>query len=114
MASQAGWGRLAEDLRAAGFEVTVTERPYAQERYGRIEHGVSRSITFQVKDGDRFLGCVDVNDKHGRMGKWYGWTVIASGPDSIVVGRPTWAVTKRSEIVGHFKTAVATLTSREA
>ena len=111
MASEPGWDRLAQNLRDAGFEVSVTARPFTEERYGRIEQGVSRSIVFQVRDADgKYLGCVDVHDKYGRGGKWYGWTVWATGTDDLTVGKPTWAVTDRPQIVAHFRAAVAKLT----
>jgi hypothetical protein len=109
VASAAGWQRLADDIRAAGFEVTVTERPYSEERYGKIEHGVSRSIHMQVRnESGAFLGTVEVADKYGRMGKWYGWSVIAQGPE-FVIGRPTYAVTNRPQVVASFVAAVATV-----
>lgn len=115
MASAAGWARLAEDLKAAGFDVKVNAKPYADERYGRIERGVTRSIAYQVRDEvGKCLGCVDVNDKHGRGGKWYGWTVTAVGADDLIIGRPSYAVTQRATTVACFRAAVATLTRRGA
>jgi hypothetical protein len=112
MASQAGWGRLAEDIRTAGFDVKVSTNPRGQV----LSDGPDTySISFQVRgEAGEFLGCVDVSDKHGRMGKWYGWTVTAEGPDSITIGRPTYAVTGRPEIVAHFAAVVATLARRAA
>jgi len=112
MASQAGWGRLAEDLKAAGFDVQVSTNPH-----GQVLHGGPNTykIAFQVRDAaGQILGCVDVSDKYGRGGKWYGWTVTAEGADSITIGRPTWAVQSRPEIVTSFRIAVATLTGRSA
>jgi hypothetical protein len=112
MASEAGWGRLAEELKAAGFNVKVSTNPRGQVLSGGPD---TYSIAYQVRDAaGEFLGCVDVRDKYGRMGKWYGWTVTTEGADSITIGRPTWAVTKRPEIVSHFAAAVATLTRKGA
>ena len=112
MASQAGWGRLAEDLKAAGFDVQVSTNPRGQVLRDEPD---SYSITFQVRDeAGKFLGVVEVHDKHGRMGKWYGWTVWASGTDDLTIGRPTYAVRERPAIVAHFGRLVATLKGRAA
>lgn len=96
------WDRLAADLNAAGIAASVERWPYTQERYGRIEHGVSKRIYLNHPDG----GLVTVSDKYGRGGKWYGWTVTREGADSITIGRPTWAQTKRSVTVAEVRRAL--------
>ena len=94
-AAQDRWDRLAADLAAAGVTARVDRRPYQQVRYGRMEQGVSSSIFIRHPAG----GSVEIDDKHGRGGKWYGWTVSRVGADSITIGRPTWGTKKRSETV---------------
>ena len=74
------WDRLAATLRERGVYVRVTERPWQQVRYGRMEQGVSRSIVVRLPSG----GVVEVRDRHGRGGKWYGWTAWLEGDDGLV------------------------------
>jgi hypothetical protein len=93
--SETRWDQLAADLRAAGVQARLDQRPYTQAVYGRVEHGVSRSIFIRHPQG----GSVEISDKYGRGGKWYGWTVTRVGADSIVIGRDSWGTTKRSEVV---------------
>ena len=100
--TQDRWDRLAADLAAAGIEARLDRRPYVQERYGRIEHGVSSSIFIRHPHG----GSVEISEKYGRGGKWYGWTVVRTGADSITIGRPTWAQAKRSVTVAAVRTAM--------
>lgn len=112
MASQAGWGRLAEDLKAAGFDVQVSTNPRGQVLSGGPD---TYSIHYQVRDeGGKLLGHVSVNDKHGRGGKWYGWSVTAEGTDDLIIGRPSYAVRPRPEIVTNFQAAVAAVERRAA
>jgi hypothetical protein len=89
------WERLTADLTAAGVQARLDRRPYTESYYGRVVHGVSHSIFIRHQDG----GSVEIDDKHGRGGKWYGWTVTRVGADSICIGAPTWGTTKRSETV---------------
>lgn len=96
------WDRLQADLAAAGIEARVDRKPYVEERYGRIEHGVSSSIFIRTE-----TGAVCVSDKHGRGGKWYGWTVWAEDREGITIGRPTWAQTKRSVTVAEVQAKLA-------
>lgn len=88
------WDRLAADLAAAGVEARLDRRPYQQAEWGRVVHGTSSSIFIRHPHG----GSVEISDKYGRRGKWYGWTVSRVGADSITIGRPTWGSTKRNEI----------------
>jgi hypothetical protein len=97
------WDRLAADLAAQGVTARVDRRGYQQVRYGQMEQGVSSSIFISHPEG----GSVEVDDKHGRGGKWYGWTVSRVGADSITIGRPTWGSTKRGEVVAHVLAAMA-------
>lgn len=112
MASQAGWGRLAEDLKAAGFDVQVSTNPRGQVLYGGPD---TYSIHHQVRDEDgKLLGHVSVSDKYGRGGKWYGWSVTAEGTDDLIIGRSSYAVRERPAIVTNFQAAVAAVTRRAA
>lgn len=112
MASQAGWGRLAEDLKAAGFDVQVSTNPRGQVLSGGPD---TYSIHYQVRDeSGKLLGHVSVSDKHGRGGKWYGWSVTAEGTDDLIIGRPSYAVRPRPEIVANFEKAVAAVKGRAA
>lgn len=90
------WDRLVADLAGAGVEARLDEKPYAEEVYGRVRHGVSRSITLRHPGG----GLVVVGDAWWRKNAdvWIGWQVWVEGPDSFV--RRTWPLTKkRSEVV---------------
>ena len=89
------WDRLAADLAAEGIEARIDRRPYREAQYGRLVSGVSSSIFIRHPQG----GSVEISDKYGRGGKWYGWTVSREGADSITIGRPTWATPRRSEVV---------------
>lgn len=102
MSAEARWDRLAADLAAAGVPCKVTARAYSQTEYGRVVHGVSRSII--IGSG---TGSIAVRDKFGRGGKWYGYVADqqrADGCDELIIRR---AVTKRSEVVA------AVLSARE-
>lgn len=88
------WARLTADLAAAGVEVTVTEKPYSQLNYGRVEHGVTRQIIIGLADG----GLLTVRDKYGRGGKWYGWQVDRDDKDGYVAAQSRTS-TRRSVTV---------------
>lgn len=94
------WDRLAADLAAAGITARIDRKPYTETRYGRLVSGVSSSIFIRHPQG----GSVEIDDKHGRGGKWYGWTVSRIGADSITIGRPTWGTKKRGEVVAAVRT----------
>jgi hypothetical protein len=89
------WDRLFADLTIKGITASLDRKPYQEYEYGRPVQGISSSIFIRHPDG----GSVEVDDKHGRGGKWYGWTVTRVGCDSIIIGRPTWGTTKRSEVI---------------
>ena len=89
------WDRLAADLAAEGIEARIDRRPYREIQYGRMVGGVSSSIFIRHPQG----GSVEIDEKYGRGGKWYGWTVTRADADSITIGRPTRTTTKRSEVV---------------
>jgi hypothetical protein len=89
------WDRLFAELAAKGIQATLDRKLYQEFVYGRPVRGISSSIFIRHPDG----GSVEVDDKYGRGGKWYGWTVTRVGHDSIIIGRPTWGTTKRSEVV---------------
>lgn len=98
------WDRLVADLAGVGVEARVDEKPYAEEVYGRVRHGVSRSITLRHSGG----GLVEVGDGWWRKNPdvWIGWQVSVDGPDSII--RRTWPNTKkRSEVVAAVREALA-------
>ena len=97
------WDRLAADLAAAGVTARIDRKAYTETRYGRVVSGVSSSIFIRHPDG----GSVEIDDKHSRGGKWYGWTVSRTGADSITIGRPTWGTRKRSEVVAAVLAALA-------
>lgn len=104
MTTSARWSRLAADLTELGVEVRVTEQSYTQELYGRVQHGVSRSITFRHQGG----GLVEVHDKWWRKNPdvWIGWQVHVENCDSIEVQH--WPITKkRSEVVAAVRDALA-------
>ena len=80
------WERLRALLEETlGTPVRLNARAYSQSRYGRVEHGVSYSITLRHADG----GTVDVDDRWWAKNdaKWLGYTVTAVGRDSIDRGR---------------------------
>lgn len=99
------WDRLAADLKAAGFEITVDARAYQGDRPGK--GGITRSITLLVPG----KGLVQISDAWWRKNPeiWIGWEVSASNADDIVItGRPKLSK-KRSETVAAFKAALARL-----
>lgn len=69
--SRPRWSRLAEEL--AALDPRVDERPYAESVRGRVEHGVTRSITFRHPAG----GVVHIADRWWRKNPdvWVGWEV---------------------------------------
>jgi hypothetical protein len=103
------WGRLAADLRAAGFEVRLDEKPYSEIYRGRARHGVTISVTYRVPG----KGLVVAHDIWWNKNPdvWVGWEVYAEGTDSIVVGGPSRWSKKRSEVVTAFRSAVSMLGS---
>ncbi len=90
------WERLAGDLAGAGVEARVFERALVESRWGRVVHGVSRSITIRLADG----GLVEVHDQWWSKSPdvWVGWAVTRSDRSSITKGRVVVSK-KRSEIV---------------
>ena len=97
------WDRLFADLAAEGITCRLDRRPYQQVSYGQLEQGVTSSIFIPHLDG----GSVEISDKHGRGGKWYGWTVSRVGADSITTGRPARGATRRGDVVTADKNALA-------
>ena len=108
--SSARWERLAEDLRAAGFDVRLDAKAYQQTYRGRPESGVSYSVFFKIPG----KGAVGICDKWWTKnpGKWVGWEVWAEGTDSITIGRPSRWTKKYSEAVEAFRAAVKTVEAR--
>ena len=96
MTAATRWDRLTADLAAAGVDVKVDERPYAEAVYGRVTHGVSRTITIR-RPG---RGVVTISDVYARRNasKWLGWHVVAENADSIIERSFRWT-TKRSDVV---------------
>lgn len=98
------WARLAADLTAAGLEVTVSERAFAEDRRGRVYRGVSRSVTILLPD----RGLVQIRDAQWRKNPdvWIGWTVERDDADGISIR--SWRPSKRrSEVVEAVLEAVA-------
>lgn len=90
----ARWQRLADDLIAAGFPAKVTERAYSQLEWGRVVHGVSRTIILGTG-----VGSICIRDRFGRGGKWYGYVADvqqADGTDRDLIAR---GVTNRNDVV---------------
>jgi hypothetical protein len=102
--SAARWERLKASLAAAGVDATVDERPYSEAVYGRVQHGVSRSIAIRTPD----RGFVEIGDGWWRKNPdvWIGWKVVVSGADSIIT-RDYAPTKKRSEVVAAVKEALA-------
>lgn len=102
----ARWERLRADLATAGLDARVSVRPYAQERYGRVEFGETYSIT--VSTGQRTL---QIGDRYGRGGKWYGWTAHYFDRDYATRGQVEVlrSSTRRSDVVA---ATVSALTER--
>lgn len=94
--SAVGWAHLAADLAAAGVDAKVDERGYSDEVRGRVQHGVSRSITIRLGGG----ALVEVNDTWWRKNPdvWTGWSVTLSGRDSLVQWERR-GMKRRSEVV---------------
>ena len=93
--SAARWERLRADLAAAGIETKISERAYADLVYGRVEHGVTRHI--YIGSG---AGSIDIADRWGRGGKWYGWTVsVAYGERGEYDREVVRGATRRSKVV---------------
>ena len=97
------WDRLFADLAAEGITCRLDRRPYQQVSYGQLEQGVTSSIFIRHPLG----GSVEIDDRHGRGGKWYGWTVSRIGADSIITGRPARGATRRGDVVTAVKNALA-------
>lgn len=97
--SAARWDRLVADLLSAGVPAKVTSRTFSQLEYGRVVHGVSRSIG--IGQGE---GLVMIRDRYGRGGKWYGYSVCVTQGDH---DREVCRSAKRSEVVGAVVKAVA-------
>lgn len=90
------WERLRATLQESGFEAVVFERAYAEDRRGRVAHGVSRSITLRPAQG----WVVEVSDSWWSKNAdvWLGWVVEVSDPESIGRGQ-TRALKSRAEVV---------------
>lgn len=97
MTSSPRWDRLAADLAAAGIDARIDSLPYAEDRHGRVVHGVSRSAFIRHPDG----GSVEINDRYWAKNPdvWLGWEIVRIGADSITIGRPSRATKNRSEVV---------------
>lgn len=100
--SAARWARLAATLAEAGHAVTVDERPYSELVYGRVQHGVSRSVTMRLDDG--YL--VEIGDAWWRKNPdvWIGWQVDLVAADGIVI-RSFPRTKKRGEVAGRVAAA---------
>lgn len=98
------WARLAADLADGGVIVRVDERPFTEAVRGRVQHGVSRSITLRHPDG----GTVEVRDRWWSKNTdvWLGWEVTRLDAEGVVRGRPVWSK-KRSETVAAVVAALA-------
>jgi hypothetical protein len=93
------WDRLAAALTAAGVPATVTAKAYSQVEYGRVVHGVSRTIWLGQGEG-----LIVIRDHYGRGGKWYGYAVSITEGDH---DRDLRRSTKRSEVVAAVIEALA-------
>lgn len=98
------WDRLAADLAAAGFQVTVDVKQYTEDRRGRVHHGSTRSVRMILPDGRHITICDGWWSKNPDY--WIGWQVWLEAPDGITLR--TWRYTKkRGEVVAAVQTAVA-------
>lgn len=88
------WERLAAALAMAGVEAQVSTTSYSQVHHGRVEHGVRRSIF--IRNATNHL--VEIADRYGRGGKWYGWAVYRSDEHDLIVSSHSNLI-KRSEVV---------------
>ena len=97
------WDRLANDLAAAGYPVTVHALPYSETVHGRVQHGVTRSIVLRHPNG----GTVEIGDAWWNKNPdvWIGWEVTRTGADDFVQGRPV-RTKKRSEVVTAIRSAM--------
>jgi len=88
--SGARWRILVRELADAGVDVTLDEYAYSEDRYGRVHHGVTRSITLRLADG----GLLGVHDKWARFNAdiWLGWQVHTENADGITTR--SWPFTK--------------------
>lgn len=87
------WLRLVATLEEAGVErVTITERPYAEERYGRLSQGVQRSILLPAVGG----ATIEIGDQwwSKNTDKWIGWSVCLVGDDDDII-QHRWPLTKK-------------------
>jgi hypothetical protein len=98
------WGRLVASLTDAGVEATVDAKPYSEAVYGRVQHGVSRSVRIIRPDGYHVV----ISDGWWRNNAdvWIGWAVTLEDREGI--GVHTWRLTKkRAEVVAAVQEALA-------
>jgi len=102
-AAPSRWDRLAADLAAAGIPISIDSKSYAEAAYGRIQRGVSRSVTIRLRDGY----IVHIRDQWWRknLDVWVGWVVSVDASNGLVAR--TWTATKkRSQVVTAMREAV--------
>lgn len=102
--SGARWRILVAELAAAGVDATLDEYAYSETRYGRVHHGITRSITLRLADG----GLLGVHDKWARFNAdiWLGWQVHTENADGFTTR--SWPFTKdRGEVVAAVLEATA-------
>jgi hypothetical protein len=92
-ASPQSWERLQTELADLGIEARLDERAYSQTHYGRIEHGVSRSLFIRLDGG----GSIYVATQE-RYGTW-SWTVGREDSEGIMVGKPVFGLKRRGDVV---------------
>jgi len=102
--SGARWRILVAELAAAGVDVTLDEHAYSEDRYGRVHHDVTRSITLHLTDG----GQLGIHDKWARFNAdiWLGWQVHTENANSITTR--SYPFTKdRSDVIAAVLEATA-------
>ena len=90
------WERLRLALEEDDVEAAVVAKAYTEDRHGRVDHGVSRSITLRPASG----WLIEVEDRWWSKNPdtWLGWVVTLSGPDSLTRGQ-TRPLKRRAEVV---------------
>ncbi len=101
--SAARWERLRLSLEAAGIVAKVDGRSFSDMLWGRVRHGVSRSITIRANGGR----LVQIHDQWWSKNPevWTGWVVDHSGADGILIA--SRSSKKRSEVVAAIVSALA-------
>lgn len=93
-ASREAWERLQSALVSeVGVEVRLDERHYSQTVYGRVEHGVSRSLFIRLGGG--FSISVATVERYGT----WSWTVALEDAEGITINKPRYDIKRRADVV---------------